>query len=149
MSHLADTNCLLRWAQPHHPLYSVARAAIIELQRRGEDVFITPQNLIEFWNVAARPVDRNGFGFTLAQADQEVTRLEGFFLLAPDTPAVYGAWRQLVVAVGVSGVQVHDARLVAVMQVHGLTHILTFNVQDFRRYPDIITVHPQDLVDAP
>jgi predicted nucleic acid-binding protein len=124
MAHLADTNCLLRWAQPHHPLHPIARAAITELHRRGESVFIAPQNLIEFWNVATRPVNRNGFGLTPAQADQELTRLEGLFLIAPDTPAIFGVWRQLVVAIGVSGVQVHDARLVAVMQVHGLTHIV-------------------------
>jgi predicted nucleic acid-binding protein len=149
MAYLADTNCLLRWAQPHHPLYTVARSAITELQRRGEQVFITPQNLIEFWNSATRPVDRNGFGFTPAQTDREVTRLEQLFRLAPDTAAIYGEWRQLVVAVGVSGVQVHDARLVAVMRVHGLTHILTFNTQDFVRYPGITPVHPHDVAIGP
>ncbi len=35
---------------------------------------------------------------------------------------------------GVSGVQVHDARLVAAMISHGATHILTFNTADFARY---------------
>jgi predicted nucleic acid-binding protein len=112
-------------------------------------VFITPQNLIEFWNAATHPVDRNGFGFTPAQADREVTQLEQLFPLAPDTPAIYGEWRQRVVSVGVSGVQVHDARLVAVMRAHGLTHILTFNTHDFVRYPGIITVHPQDVAIGP
>jgi predicted nucleic acid-binding protein len=43
---------------------------------------------------------------------------------------------------GVSGRQVHDARLAAVMEVHGVTHILTFNTDDFRRYPGIISVDP-------
>ena len=44
----------------------------------------------------------------------------------------------------VSGVQVHDARLVAAMIVHDVTHILTFNTQDFTRYaPDgIIAIDP-------
>jgi predicted nucleic acid-binding protein len=44
----------------------------------------------------------------------------------------------------VSGVQVHDARLVAAMKTHGVTHILTFNVVDFQRYADeeIIAVDP-------
>jgi hypothetical protein len=41
----------------------------------------------------------------------------------------------------VSGVQVHDARLVAVMKVHGVAHILTLNAADFRRYiPEGITI---------
>jgi predicted nucleic acid-binding protein len=31
------------------------------------------------------------------------------------------------------GVQVHDARIVAVMNVHGVTHLLTLNGGDFSR----------------
>ena len=83
MSYLVDTNVLLRWVQPHHPLYALVQAALDALRRQGETIFVTPQNLVEFWNSATRPVDRNGFGFTPAQADQELTRLEGLFLLAP------------------------------------------------------------------
>jgi predicted nucleic acid-binding protein len=49
---------------------------------------------------------------------------------------------RLVVAYGVKGVNVHDARLVAAMLVHGLTHILTFNISDFARYSEITAVHP-------
>ena len=40
---------------------------------------------------------------------------------------------------------VHDARLVAAMLVHKLTHILTFNSDDFRRYSEIIVVNPKQL----
>jgi predicted nucleic acid-binding protein len=149
MAYLIDTNILLRWVQPHHPLYPVVQFALDALRRRGEAIFVTPQNLVEFWNSATRPANRNGFGFTPAQADQELTRVESFFLLAPDTPAVYTAWRRLVVTAGVSGVQVDDARLVAAMQVHGLTQILTFNTVDFLRYPGITVVHPQDVTPAP
>jgi hypothetical protein len=36
-------------------------------------------------------------------------------------------------ALGVVGKQVHDARLLAVCQVHGVTHLLTFNVSHFAR----------------
>jgi predicted nucleic acid-binding protein len=45
----------------------------------------------------------------------------------------------------VSGVQVHDARLVAAMRVHGVRRILTFNTKDFARFDDIEAVHPADL----
>jgi hypothetical protein len=43
---------------------------------------------------------------------------------------------------------VHDARLVAAMHVHGVTHLLTLNVRDFARYPGITVVHPQTLLDG-
>lgn len=44
------------------------------------------------------------------------------------------------------GVQVHDARLVASMIAHAVTHILTSNVADFSRYPGIIVSAPDDIV---
>lgn len=43
------------------------------------------------------------------------------------------------------GVNVHDARLVAAMLSHKLTHILTFNAKDFRRYSEIEVVTPMEL----
>ncbi|OCQ98267.1 hypothetical protein BCD64_13250 [Nostoc sp. MBR 210] len=36
----------------------------------------------------------------------------------------------------------HDTRLVAAILLHGLTHILTFNVSDFSRYSEITAIHP-------
>lgn len=145
MAYLIDTNVLLRRARPSDPQCGVARLAIRRLKRQGEDLYINSQNVIEFWNALTRPVDRNGFGMMPAQADEEVSRLEQFFRLAPDTPDIYIHWRQLVATVGVSGVQVHDARLVAVMLAHSISHLLMFNVGDFRRYPVITAVHPASV----
>jgi predicted nucleic acid-binding protein len=44
---------------------------------------------------------------------------------------------------GVSGVQVYDARLAAVMHVHGINLILTLNVTDFSRFEGLIALHPE------
>jgi len=149
VAYLADTNVLLRWAQPLHPDYSLARSAIEALRQRGEELYITAQNVVEFWNAATRPVDRNGFGLTPAQVDLEVGQLDRFFLFASDSADVYPEWRRLVATLGVSGVQVHDARLAAVMRVHGIAHLLTFNHADFSRYPGITAVRPQDVPTGP
>ena len=46
---------------------------------------------------------------------------------------------------GVSGKKAHDARLVATMTVNGITHILTFNADDFTRYAGITVLHPAKL----
>jgi hypothetical protein len=35
------------------------------------------------------------------------------------------------------------------MLVHTVTHILTFNTEDFRRYPSIVAVSPHDILAAP
>lgn len=142
---LIDTNVLLRWARAADREHLVCRAAIEAAKRRGIPLLVTAQNLIEFWNVATRPADRNGFSLTPSKADAELALLERAFTIAPDTSAIYSQWRRLVVSVGVSGVQVHDARLAAAMIVHGVTHILTLNPRDFSRYPGIVPVHPSDI----
>jgi predicted nucleic acid-binding protein len=49
-----------------------------------------------------------------------------------------------VVQHGVGGSKVHDAKLVATMNVHGIRRILTFNTEDFTRY-DIEAIHPLSL----
>jgi hypothetical protein len=55
-------------------------------------------------------------------------------------------WRRIVVQQAVSGVQVHDARLVAAMRVHKVRHIFTLNVADFSRYEMIEAVHPSGAI---
>jgi predicted nucleic acid-binding protein len=44
-----------------------------------------------------------------------------------------------------AGTKAHDARLVAFMMVHGLDTIVTFNVEDFKRYKAIAVAHPCDF----
>ncbi|WP_334692591.1 hypothetical protein [Nostoc sp.] len=48
----------------------------------------------------------------------------------------------------VMGKRVHDARLIAVMLTHGVTHLLTFNIDDFTSTAGIIVVHPQTVIDS-
>lgn len=144
MTFLVDTNVLLRSAQPDHVMYGDAVGATDTLLGRGERLYVVPQNLIEFWNVCTRPLDRNGLGRTLTEAEAELTRLKSLFPLLLDVPAIYPEWERLVTTYLVKGVQVHDAKLVAAMRIHGLTHILTFNVADFTRYQEITAVHPSD-----
>lgn len=142
MLYLVDTNVLLRSIDLNHPMNPDAVQAISTLRSRGEQLHIVPQNLIEFWNVYTRPTDRNGLGRSVAETQAEVNRLKSLFPLLLDTEAIYQEWERLVVAYGIKGVNVHDARLVAAMLVHGLTHILTFNINDFARYSEITAVNP-------
>lgn len=45
----------------------------------------------------------------------------------------------------VSGIKVHDARIVAAMIVHRVENILTFDLEDFKRYPEVVVVHPNSV----
>jgi len=131
---LVDTNILLRLLQPQHPHARIAEEALDELRRRDEVLNVTSQNLVEFWAVITRPIHENGLGFTTTQAIAELQALKRFFALLPEVP-LHEQWERLVGTHSVSGKNTHDARLVAAMIVHGVNAILTFNVQDFTRYP--------------
>jgi predicted nucleic acid-binding protein len=145
MSVLVDTNVLLRRTQPDHPHHAVAVESVARLIVTGEPVCFTPQNIAEFWNVATRPSASNGMGFSPALTLAEIGKIERVLTLLPDSPAAYAEWKRLVVAHGVLGSKVHDARLVAAMNVHGVRRILTFNTGDFIRY-QIETLHPATVL---
>lgn len=145
MSFLVDTNILLRSVEPSHSMYPDATNATAILRSQGEQLCIIPQNLIEFWNVYTRPIDKNGLGHTIKETEVEVNRLKGLFVLLADEEMIYSEWERLVIKYNVKGVKVHDARLVAAMLVHGLTHILTFNSSDFARYSEVTAVNPTEM----
>ena len=145
MIYLIDTNVLLRFVDPTNASYPRIRGVMDKLWADGHHPQTTSQNFAEFWNVLTRPVHRNGLGRTPFEAEVLLRDLERLFRLLPDSPEVYWEWRRLVVNYNVSGVQVHDARLVATMIVHDVTHILTFNTRDFARYAveGIVAVDPR------
>ena len=141
--YLVDSNVLLRWVKPNHRDYPVIVSATDAILRHDGVLCYTSQNVGEFWNACTRPVDRNGYGLTPQETDRLARTFEGRLRLLPDNIATHEEWRKLLVAYSVSGVQVHDARLVAAMKVHSVKRILTFNDKDFARYNDIEAVHPR------
>jgi predicted nucleic acid-binding protein len=145
MTHLIDTNILLRSCEPDHPMFKLAKDTVKTLLNRGNNLYITPQNLIEFWNVCTRPKDKNGLGYSIQETQSEVEQIKMMFPLLTDNALIYLEWERLVKNYEVKGVNVHDARLVAAMRVHNLTHIITFNGKDFRRYQEITIIDPKNF----
>jgi predicted nucleic acid-binding protein len=144
-AYLVDTNILVRLFVGRDPLSPAANAAISELRRQRASVSVAHQSLVEFWAVSTRPVDANGLGLPTEDAAEELDRLQGTFRVLDDPAGTFWRWRQLVQAHGVRGRQAYDARLAAIMIESGIDHILTFNVDDFRRYPGITVVSPHSL----
>jgi len=145
MSYLVDTNVLLRSVQESHPMELEAAHSIKLLLRRREILVITPQNLIEFWCVATRPEVNNGLGISINETVRRVEFFKSILVFLPNTDSVFSEWEQLVVNYQVSGKQVYDARLVVAMNVHKITHLLTFNTADFNRYDGITVVSPSSV----
>jgi predicted nucleic acid-binding protein len=146
MPYLFDTNIFLRIATSHDPARPLAMQAVQELRTRRETLCYTPQVLAEFWSVATRsPSARGGLALSPADAERRARVIERYFRLLPDSLATYREWRQLIVRYAVVGAQAHDARLVASMRAYDISHLLTFNVEHFRRYSDITVIEPQHL----
>jgi predicted nucleic acid-binding protein len=147
---LTDTGILLRLVNPADPLHATIDAAVSALRSRGDKLAFTLQNAAEFWNVCTRPATaRGGLGLDGAETERRLRLVEAGFSLLVDPPTGYALWRQLVVAHSVRGKQVHDARLVALMQAHGITHVLTLNGGDFTRYPGVVAIDPASIAVPP
>lgn len=131
MAYLVDTNVLVRLANVADPKYAVADQAVADLHSRSKILHVTPQILIEFRNVATRPIAQNGLGLSAVEAAGKAAGFEASFPMLTETPDIYPAWKAIVDTLGTTGKQVHDARLVAVCHVNGITHLLTFNISDF------------------
>lgn len=148
MSYLIDTNILLRLCDKNNSKNLIIRQAIHTLRIQGNNLYIYPQNCAEFWNVATRPANKNGLGLTIEKTAKSLKLIERIFTLIPDISENYHQWKQLIITYQVKGVQVHDARLVATMKTYNVSHILTFNIDDFQRYsPEGITpINPDSLI---
>lgn len=146
MRTLVDTNVVLRIADEGHPMHGEALAAIDRLDANGHECVIVPQVLYEYWVVATRPGENNGLGMTTANANLAISKWTTVFRLLLDERGVFAYWRDLVVDNDVKGKTAHDARLVASMQRHGVTNLLSFNKADFTRFTAINVFTPTDVL---
>ena len=145
MIYLVDTNVLLRSIQQTDPMHADAKRAAATLTRQDQQLSIVAQNLIEFWAVATRPAVNNGLALSIDETARHVATFKRVFTLLADTPDIFLEWERLVEQHKVIGRRVHDTRLVAAMKVHNVTHLLTFNTDDFKRYDGITIVDPKDV----
>lgn len=154
--YLVDTNIWTRRLESGHRHHQSATDALQMLIGRGDELFVTPQVLIELCGFLTRPLlvrdargkeVSGGLGLTIAQALGEVATIETICDLLPDTPDIWPEWKRLVLLYPPQGKAVHDARHAAAMKVHNLSHILTFNTKDFNRYsPEgIVPVDPRTV----
>ena len=144
MACFVDTNVLVRLADPTSSGHAHARTAIQKLLADGELLCISAQITIEFWAVATRPVGANGLGWTIEQTNNHIAQLLGQFELLVE-PDVFLTWHSLVVAASVVGKHAHDARIVSVMGQHGITRLLSLNVQDFTAFPSVLILQPEQV----
>src|SRR5262249_9796284 len=105
--------------------------------RQTDTVVSVPQVAYEFWAVATRTIEANGLGMTSPEADEALRDMTELFPLLQDERGIMLRWWGLGRRDDVKGVESFAVRLVAAMQRHSISHILTWNASDFARYNGI------------
>lgn len=144
--YLLDTNILIRISDGTARDHLLAGQAVARLITQGASVYITSQNLVEFWAVATRPTSANGLGLSSQETERMIHQFMSRFRLLTDDRAIFSHWLSLVRTYDVKGKKAHDTRLVAVMLAYQLTYLLTFNTSDFRNYREINAIDPHTVI---
>lgn len=135
-----DTNVLLAATDRTRSTHKAATAFLQQSIREGLRLFVSGQILREYLVVATRPIDRNGLGLPPSQASVNV----GLFRECCDLLSENETTARLLVALvkdyDLKGKRIHDAGIVATMRAHGLSHLKTWNPDDFKDFDDVILV---------
>lgn len=145
MACLIDTGVLLRAFDASYSGHRVIRRALRTLLGNQDRVVVALQNLAEFWNVSTRPIDKNGYGLSVERTSRRLQVIEQFCEVVTEDDDSYQIWKNLLNAYALTGVSVHDARLVSVTLAHGVAEVLTLNERDFRRYAGISVLTPDKM----
>jgi len=136
-----DTNVLVYAAIPSSPFYAPAFAQLDALRHAGVALWLSRQIFREYLAVLSRP---QPFTPPLPATTLigDIMRFQSQFGIAEDGPAVTSSLLALLASIPIGGKQVHDANIVATMQVHGLRRLLTHNTADFARFGHLIQIEP-------
>lgn len=134
-----DTNVLIYASRSSEPLSQRSRDLLGAAEDVGDELCISRQVLREYLASVTRP-QVMAAPLSASTAISDVRRLSEIYTVLEDGPEVTDQLYELLLQAPTGGKQVHDANIVATMLVHGLTRLLTFNADDFRRFAMLIEV---------
>ncbi|NJN48144.1 MAG: type II toxin-antitoxin system VapC family toxin [Candidatus Competibacteraceae bacterium] len=134
-----DSNVLAYAQLAESPWHEPARQALQQAAKAQRPLWISRQVIREYAVIMSRP---QTFAQPLSSAVliKRIGYLQQHFQVADETAAVTAALLQLLENYPIGGKQVHDANLLATMQVQGIRHLLTHNAKDFARFGDLLVV---------
>ncbi len=141
-----DTNVLVYATVAESPFHQHASRALEQARGAGAELWISSQVLREFLVVMTRPglaQDLPPLGLLL----NAISSFRSFFHVAFSESGALDRLLELMQSTDIGGKQVHDAHIIATMQVHDIPRLLTHNVSDFKRFASLIEVVP--LLEAP
>jgi len=133
-----DTNLLIYATSDESPFQNRSVELINRLIKDGIPCVISPQIIREYLVVFTRGLSPTDPARAAALSNIHKF-LEAFILLEENQQTV--ARLSAIVADGkAGGKQIHDANIVAVMQVHGVKRLVTHNLDDFKAYAQWIDI---------
>jgi predicted nucleic acid-binding protein len=140
-----DTNVLLTATDESRPLHSEALNLLSGITNRDKRLAASGQVVREYLVVATRPIENNGLGLSVTDAEANVTEFLRRLNLYDENEEVSRRLRQLATTHNLRGKRLHDANIVATMAVHGIHTLLTQNGADFAPFNDIAIVAIPDV----
>ena len=126
-----DTNVLLTATDRSRRHHDDARRILELANRSGIHLALSGQVLREYLVVATRPQDANGLGLSAEDALANAAKIRSRAVLCEETAAVTARLESLVRIHNLTGRRIHDANIVATMQAHGVSTLVSDNAGDF------------------
>jgi predicted nucleic acid-binding protein len=139
---LVDTNVLVYSSDDLSPLQNLAQQALQKARGLGIDLVISQQILREYLVITTRFSMSKTNASLFQKILGNVKMFQAELTVLAETPAILPRLLALLDEIPTSGKQIHDANIAATMLVHGITHILTGNVEDFQRFSGKIHIVP-------
>lgn len=134
-----DTNILIRLVITSAPLHAEIREAVDRLWKDDLDLWISRQVVRELASVITRPQTYLS-PLTSVAAAEVIKSVPTRFFVADEDEKVAATLLKLMEQYPMGGRQIHDANIVATMQVNGIKQLFTLNTADFARFSSIITI---------
>lgn len=141
-----DTNVLIRMHVESAPEHETIRAVMKRLLLENYEIWISRQVLREYSAVLTReqPYTKPIAPSLVAE---QVRLFEMRYRIADENSRVTAALCTLMDTILMGGKQIHDANIVATMQVYGILRLLTLNPVDFNRFSGyIVVMTPADVI---
>ncbi len=134
-----DTNVLLRAKVVEMDGHAACSALLKRAWEEGTELWISGQVMREFFVQLTHPKTLR-VPLTLSQAIESFQISAPLFRMAEETSAVHTQLIHLLRAYSIAGKQIHDANIVATMQVYDIRTLFTLNTTDFQRFHDAIQI---------
>jgi predicted nucleic acid-binding protein len=135
-----DSNVLLASSDQSRAAHQNSMRFLEEAFTGAYRLFACGQVFREYVVVATRPLEENGMGLSPSEAYENIKTFQRVIQVLDESSDSLKELMKLMKKYDLKGKRIHDANLVAVMHVHGLVHLKTWNPKDFGPFADIALI---------